>query len=213
VGVPHGVAAVGTPRRLPHGAVVVRQGELNSSLFLVTEGAIRLSSVTPEGREVVVVVLGTGDLFGEDALLDEPSPVDAHVVGWAEVVAIPVEHLLHVLGRDPWAAEQILRLVATRLHRTSRALEEALTCDVPGRLSRRLLDLADAHGAHTPDGVVIRVPLTQDELARMVGAARETVNRSLGRLSARGLVSARSGTVLIRDPDALAGRPPARRTL
>jgi CRP/FNR family transcriptional regulator len=210
VGVPHGIAAAGTPRRLPHGATVVRQGQLNSSLFLVTEGAIRLSSVTREGREVVVGVLGRGDLFGEDALLDVASPVDARVVGWAEVVALPIDHLRHAVEHGPWAAEQIFRLVATRLHRTSKALEDALTCDVPGRLTRRLLDLANAHGAHTPDGVVIRVPITQDELARMVGAARETVNRTLGHLSARGLVYARAGTVLIPDPAALA-RAPAHR--
>jgi CRP/FNR family cyclic AMP-dependent transcriptional regulator len=204
VGVPLGAFAAGTPRRLPHGTVVVRQGELGECLYLVTDGAVRLSSVTSDGREVVVGILGPGDLFGENALLEAPSPVDARVAGEAELVTLPIDHLLHAFGREPRTAEQMLRLVASRLHRTARALEEALAFDVPGRLSGRLRDLASAHGAPTPDGVVIRVPITQDELARMVGAARETVNRTLGSLSAQGLVHARGGTVLIPDPNALA---------
>ncbi|HEX6330034.1 MAG TPA: Crp/Fnr family transcriptional regulator [Actinomycetota bacterium] len=207
MGVPLGAFAAGTPRRLPHGSAVVRQGELGECLFLVTHGAVRLSSVTSDGREVVVGILGAGDLFGESALLDAPSPVDARVVGEAQVVVLPIDHLLHTFAHEPTTAEQVLRLVASRLHRTGRALEDALCRDVPSRVSRRLLDLAEAHGHPTPDGVVIRVPVTQDELARMVGAARETVNRTLGHLSARGLVRARSGTVLIPDPDALAGSP------
>ncbi|HSJ51883.1 MAG TPA: Crp/Fnr family transcriptional regulator [Actinomycetota bacterium] len=207
MGVPLGAFAAGTPRRLPHGVTVVRQGELGECLFLVTDGAVRLSSVTSDGTEVVVGILGAGDLFGESALLEAPSPVEARVLGEAELVALPTDHLLDVFGCEPLTAEQVVRLVAARLHRTARALEDALSRDVPARLTRRLLDLAEAHGAPTPDGVVIRVPITQDELARMVGAARETVNRALGRLSARGLVSAKSGTVLIRDPDAL-GRAP-----
>lgn len=203
MGVPLGAWAAGTPRRLPHGGVVVRQGDPVEALFLVTSGAIRLSSVTRDGREVVVGLLGTGEVFGESALLGEPSPVEARAAGSADVVSLPVDHIREVLRHSPATSAELLRLVASRLHRTSRALEDSLTGDVPTRLSRRLHDLAEAHGSRSAEGVRIRVPLTQDELARMVGASREAVNRTLGGLASRGLVKTSGRSIVIPDPTAL----------
>jgi CRP-like cAMP-binding protein len=199
----------GTPRRLPHGDVVLRQGDPATCLFLVTAGAVRLSSVTRDGREVVVALLGAGDVFGECALLGRCSPVEARVVGQTDVVAIAIPVLRDVIERHPATAEELLRLVASRLHRTSRALEEALAGDVPTRVSHRLRDLAEEHGTHSREGVTIRVPLTQEELGRMVGASREAVNRTLGGLAARGLVRSHGGVVVIPDPDALDAEPVA----
>jgi CRP/FNR family transcriptional regulator len=203
VGVPAVALVAGTPRRLPHGSVVVRQGDVATCLFLVTEGAVRLSSVTPAGREVVVALLGPGDVFGEAALLGAASPIEARAMGPSEVVALSLPALREVIDRHAATAEQMLRLVADRLHRTSRALEEALVGDVTTRVSRRLRELAESHGVRSADGVRIRFPLTQEELARMVGASREAVNRTLVALAARGLVRSRDRTVVIVDPAAL----------
>ena len=80
-------------RRLPHGEVIVRQGDAVSSLFLVTAGAVRLSSVTASGREIVVGLLCRGDLFGESALLGDPSLVRAQAVGPTTVLALPIPSL------------------------------------------------------------------------------------------------------------------------
>jgi CRP-like cAMP-binding protein len=194
----------GMTRRLSHGAVITRQGASETSLFLVTSGAIRLSAVTASGREVIVGLLCRGDLFGEAALLGEPSRVRAQAVGPTAVLAMPVSSLRSLLECHPATAEQLLRLIASRLHRTSAALEDALTADVPGRVAGRLRELAERHGEPGPAGIRLRVPLTQDELARMVGASREAVNRTVGALSARGVLRSRSGRVTIADPKALA---------
>jgi len=190
-------------RRFPHGEVIARQGEDVRTLFLVTEGAVRLASVTPGGREVVVALLGLGDLFGESALLGDPSPVQARAIGRTEVVALHVSCIRAIVERQPGTAEQLLRLVAGRLHRTRTALEEALVCDIPGRVAGRLRDLAADHGVLEADGVHLGVPITQEELARMVGVSRETVNRTVGALAARGLVRSAPRTLVITDPDAL----------
>jgi CRP/FNR family transcriptional regulator len=164
---------------------------------------VRLSAVTAEGREVVVGLLGPGDLFGESALLDRPSPVDARVVEVADVVVMPLDHVRHVLRISPATAEELLRLVASRLHRTACALEEAMTADVRTRVSARLRDLASAHGIAQADGVRIGVPLSREELARMVGASREAVSRTLSRMAATGLVRTHGQTLVIPDPQAL----------
>ncbi|HEX6231364.1 MAG TPA: Crp/Fnr family transcriptional regulator [Actinomycetota bacterium] len=209
MGVPLRWVAGVAPRRLPHGEVITRQGDAVTSLFLVTAGAVRLSAVTVPGREVVVGLLGPGDLFGEGGLLGVRSPVEARAIGGAEVVALPLETLGDMLCRHPATAEELLRLIAARLHRTSEVLRDALAGDVRTRVSRRLHELAREHGAPQPDGVRLRVPLTQEELARMVGASREAVNRTLGALAARGLVRTDGRAVVIPDPDALDPEPVA----
>jgi CRP/FNR family cyclic AMP-dependent transcriptional regulator len=197
-----------TPRRFDHGEVITRQGDPVSSLSLVASGVVRLSAVTPEGREVVIGLLGVGQVFGEAALLDDgaerDSLVEARVVGSATIVQIPSATLRTVIEGSPATGEELLRLVAARLHRTSVALEEALAQGVPVRVSRRLRQLALDHGdRRSGGGVRLRVPLTQDELARMVGASREAVTRSLGVLAARGLVRTEHRTFVIPDLDAL----------
>jgi len=193
----------GVTRRIPHGVVIVRQGQAVTCLFLVTAGAVRLASVTASGREVVVGLLCGGDLFGEAALLGHPSQVHAQAVGPTIVLALPISSLRAILERNPETAEQLLRLIAARLHRTSAALEDALSADVLARVAGRLRELATHHGAPGPAGVRLRVPLTQDELARMVGASREAVNRSMGALAARGLVRSSGRRLFITDPEAL----------
>jgi CRP/FNR family transcriptional regulator, cyclic AMP receptor protein len=203
VGVALDRAGGGVTRRLPHGEVIVRQGDAVSSLFLVTAGAVRLSSVTASGREIVVGLLCRGDLFGESALLDDPSLVRAEAVGPTTVLALPIPSLRATLERTPATAEELLRLIAARLHRTSAALEDAMAADLPTRVVGRLRELADDHGVPGPNGVRLRVPLTQDELARMVGASRESVNRTVGELTARGVVRSGGGRIVITDPDAL----------
>jgi CRP-like cAMP-binding protein len=149
-------------------------------------------------------LLGPGELFGEAALLGEPSPFEARPVSWATVLPIDARALDAVMTRRPDTASEVVRLLARRLRRTSAALEDALAFDVGGRVSRRLHDLALRHGVDGPSGVRLSVSVTQEDLGRMVGASRETVNRSLATLSRRGLVRREGRRVEIPDLDALA---------
>src|SRR3990172_131656 len=142
MGVALGPLADGVTRRFPHGEVIAHQGEDGGSLFLVTEGAVRLASVTLTGREGVVGLLGPGGVFGGSALLGEPSPVEARSVGAAEVVALPVSSIRALVRRQPATAEQLLRLGVGRLHRTRATPEEALAGDLPARVAGRLRQLA-----------------------------------------------------------------------
>ena len=161
----------GVTRRLPHGEVIVRQGDAVSSLFLVTAGAVRLSSVTSSGREIVVGLLCRGDLFGESALLGDPSLVRAQAVGPTIVLALPIPSLRATLERTPATAEELLRLIAARLHRTSAALEDAMVADLPTRVVGRLRELADDHGVHDPNSV----RTTYEEGHSGAGGTRQSV--------------------------------------
>jgi CRP-like cAMP-binding protein len=198
----------GSPRRVPHGEAIVRQGDAARSLFVVLSGAVRLSVVLKSGREVVVGLLGPGDVFGEAALAGEgPSPVTARVVGEATVAQLSADSIEAVVRQNPATGAELVRLLAGRLHRTSAALEDALAHDVPTRVSRRLSEIARRHGVPDLDGVRLALPITQADLGHMVGASRESVNKSIAWLARRGLVRTEGRRLVIIDPDALARAP------
>jgi CRP/FNR family transcriptional regulator, cyclic AMP receptor protein len=196
--IPADLAAASVTRRVGPGEVITRQGESVSCLQLVSAGAVRLTAVSPAGRQVVVGVLGPGDIFGERALLDGgPSPVEARALQGSNVLSIPVAAIDAVVDRNPGTATELLRLIAARLHRTSEALEETMLLDVGARVARRLARFAGDHGEPGPAGVTVSI--TQEELARMVGASRESVNRALASFSARGLLRTGGGRITVRD--------------
>jgi CRP/FNR family cyclic AMP-dependent transcriptional regulator len=143
-------------------------------------------------------------VFGECALLGDPSPVEARAASLVQVEAVPLTALQAVLERNPGTATELLRLLASRLHRTTGALEEALAQDVPTRLCRTLCELAGRHGVRDGRGVRLALPITQEDLGRMIGASRETVNRTLASLSARKLIRTEGRRYVIPDVDALA---------
>ncbi|MBI2239024.1 MAG: Crp/Fnr family transcriptional regulator [Actinobacteria bacterium] len=198
------MAAHGVPHRVGRGHAITRQGEPVTCLYVVREGAVRLSALSRGGREVVVACLCAGELFGELALLGEgPSPVEARALEDTTLLALPVERLRSALASDPDVAAELLGAIAARLRRSTQALQDALLLDAGTRLSRRLCELARDYGAPASEGVLVRLLLTQEDLARMVGASRETVNKSLAALSSRGLVRTEGRRYVIPDPDAL----------
>jgi CRP/FNR family transcriptional regulator, cyclic AMP receptor protein len=193
------------PRRVSNGITLVRQGEPTPGIWVVIRGAVRLSAVLRSGREVILGILGGGDIFGEAALLeDTTSPVDARAVATTDVLPVSLEALEAVFARRPSTATQVVTMLATRLHRTSAALEDALARDVAGRVSRAISDLASRHGLPEPHGVRVRLPVTQDEIGKMAGTSRESVNRTIATLSARGLVRTDRSGLIVHDVDALA---------
>ena len=193
------------PRRVRNGTTLVRQGEPIDAVYIVIRGAVRLSAVLLSGREVVFGILGAGDLFGEAALLEDPtSPVDARAIATTDLLPVPLPVLEAVFARRPATATQVVRMLAARLHRTSAALEDALARDVAARVCRTIVDLASRHGIPEPEGILVRLPVTQDEIAKIAGTSRESVNRTIASLSARGLVRAGRAGIVVRDIGALA---------
>lgn len=204
VPVPARLAAHGVRCRVGRGRAITRQGEPVTCLYVVREGTVRLSALSREGREVVVACLGAGGLFGEVALLGGgPSPLEARALEDTTLLALPVDRLRSALASDPRVAAELLGAIAARLRRSTEALRDALLLDAGTRLSRRLCELARDHGAPESGGVLVRLPFTQEDLARMVGASRETVNKGLAALSSRGLVRTMGRRYVIPDPDAL----------
>ncbi len=192
---------------LSRGDVLFAEGDPGDHLYVVAEGKIKLGQAAADGRETLIAVLGAGDLLGELSLFD-PGPRTATAIALVEstVLALGHEDLKPWLTGRPEVAIELLAALALRLRRANEALADLVFSDVPGRVAKALLDLGAKFGQPSPEGLVVTHDLTQEELAQLVGASRETVNKALGDFSARGWVKLESKSVIITDPARLERR-------
>jgi CRP/FNR family transcriptional regulator len=196
-----------TSRTLERGHVVFREGDTGDRLFLVLEGKVKISRAAADGRENLLAVLGSSEMFGELSLFD-PGPRTATVTTVTEATLVSLDHddLRPLLTERPGVAVQLLQALAQRLRRTNEAMADLVFTDVPGRVAKALLDLAEKFGAAEADGTRVRHDLTQEELAQLVGASRETVNKALSEFAHRGWLRIEGRSVLLLDSERLARR-------
>jgi CRP/FNR family cyclic AMP-dependent transcriptional regulator len=189
------------------GTVVFIENEPGDTIFLVLTGKIKIARSSSDGRENLLAVLGPGDVFGELSLFDPgPRTATASAVVPSELATLGHEELQHWLGTRPDASRVLLRVLARRLRRTNDAMSDLIFTDVPGRVAKALLALADQFGAPTPTGLRVDHALTQEELAQLVGASRETVNKALADFAARGWITLESRAVVLLDTERLTHR-------
>jgi CRP/FNR family cyclic AMP-dependent transcriptional regulator len=162
-----------TVRTYERNQLVFGQGDPSAELFVVQSGRIAIAARSSDGRESVLAVLEEGSLFGELPLFDDaPRVADARALVESQVIVLEYAPVRKVLEEHPEALWYVVRLLTRRLRATDEALADAVFLDVPARTAKRLLELAG-------DSDEFRLPVTQEELAAMVGASRERVNKAL----------------------------------
>lgn len=189
------------------GDVIFEEGEQGDRIYLIVDGKVKISRTSPDGRESLLAVLGTGDLFGELSVFD-PSPRTATASALVDTSYASLGHdqLKPWLGTRPEAAEILLAALARRLRRTNDHMSDLVFTDVPGRVAKALLSLAERFGVTVGDTVQVEHGLTQEELAQLVGASRETVNKALADFANRGWLNIEQRQVTILDSERLARR-------
>jgi CRP-like cAMP-binding protein len=152
-------------------------------------------------------VLGPGDLLGELSLFDLGART-ASATALTDVSLVSLEHadMRRWLTDYPQVAEQLLAALARRLRRTNEAMADLVFTDVPGRVAKALLDLGERFGHPDDDGLRVTHDLTQEELAQLVGASRETVNKALSDFAGRGWLRLEGRTVVLLDVERLSRR-------
>ncbi|MGH3546442.1 MAG: Crp/Fnr family transcriptional regulator [Mycobacteriales bacterium] len=189
------------------GHAIFTQGEFGDSLYIVLRGKVKVGRRTPDGRENLLAVVGPSDICGELSVFD-PGPRTANAIALTEcrLGRLRQDALRPWVAARPQITEQLLRVLARRLRRTNDMLADLIFTDVPGRVAKHLLLLAKRFGAR--EGVALRVThdLTQEELAQLVGASRETVNKALADFASRGWLRLEGKSVVILDPERLARR-------
>lgn len=193
--------------RVPRGDAIFTEGEPGDRMYVILNGKVKLGQTSTDGRESLLAVLGPGEVFGELSLFD-PGPRTATATAVTDVVVIGLGHdnLRPWLAGRPEVAESLLQALAQRLRRTNETLADLVFSDVPGRVAKLLLELADKFGQPGPDGILVHHDLTQEELAQLVGASRETVNKALADFTQRGWIVVDQREVVLVDMDRLARR-------
>ena len=193
--------------RLSRGQILFNEGDRGDRLYIVISGKVKLGRTSPDGRDNLLAVLGPGEMFGELSLFDPgPRTATATAVTATALIALGHGDLHPWLRTRPAVAGQLLAALARRLRRTNEAMADLVFSDVPGRVAKALLDMAQRFGTTTDDGLRVTHDLTQEELAQLVGASRETVNKALADFAGRGFLRLEGRAVVILDVERLTRR-------
>ena len=194
-------------KRYRRGDIIMQKEEPGHALFIVERGAVRIYVPSSQGNDLILAVLGPGDFFGDLSLLDgRPRSASASVAMETTLLMLERADFIALLTNRPAAAMAVLEAVAGRLRETDEMASDLAFLDVAGRLSKRLLDLAAAHGVERGGGVLIDLAVTQEDLANMIGVTRESVNRNLSEFQALGLISKHGRRIIVRDAKGLRRR-------
>jgi len=167
------LAAQATTRSLQRGDVLFHEDDEATALFIVESGRVAISNKSFDGRESMVALMEAGDLFGEMGLFDDRGrSAEARILEQADVVQIPYEPIVALYETQPQLLRGVVEMLVRRLRSMDVALADSVFLDVTGRTAKRLLEIAG-------ENEEFELPVTQEELAGMVGASRERVNKSI----------------------------------
>ncbi len=193
--------------KIPKGTILFAEGDEGDQLYVIAEGKLKLGTSSSDGRENLLSILGPGEMFGELSLFDPgPRTSTATAVTDAKLLSLGQEKLLPWLAENPKVSLQLLARLAQRLRRTNEAVGDLVFSDVPGRVAKALIDLGERFGKKTDEGLFVHHDLTQEELAQLVGASRETVNKALADFAGRNWLKLDGRAVLITDFERLSKR-------
>ena len=193
--------------KIAKGSILFAEGDEGDHLYVIVEGKLKLGTSSGDGRENLLSILGPGEMFGELSLFDPgPRTSTATAVTDAKLLSLGQEKLIPWLATNPNVSLQLLARLAQRLRRTNEAVGDLVFSDVPGRVAKALIDLGERFGKQTDEGLFVHHDLTQEELAQLVGASRETVNKALADFAGRNWLKLDGRAVLITDVERLTKR-------
>lgn len=194
--------------RFPTGSHVLIADQPGEAVYVLLEGSVKVNALRPDGTEVVLAVLGTGEVLGEMSATDSLGRS-------ASVVALEQTKMLWMdrrtfgtsVASSTALSRNLSEILSKRVRLANARLIAIASLDVPGRVASQLLSLAREYGRVNPVGIRIPMRLTQGDLAALVGASRVSVNQALGQFRKRGVISSgKDGRFTIHDEEALARR-------
>ena len=194
-------------RKYSKGQVIFHKGDEGGSLYILQQGRVKVAIPSPQGEEVILTILSEGEILGELSLIDgKPRSATVEALEEAEVLCLRREDFLRLLSTRFEAVLRVLQVLSRRLRDTDALLAESYFLDVTSRLAKKILDLGRLFGVQQKGVIRIGVRMTQKDLASMVGATRESVNKQFRWFKEQGLVHLEDGYLTILDPVRLARR-------
>jgi CRP/FNR family cyclic AMP-dependent transcriptional regulator len=193
------IAAVAKTRRYAKDDVIFHADESGDVFCLIKEGQVKVTMISPEGKEIILSLLGAGEFFGEMALIeDEPRSATVVATEPLELVTIWRSDFLQILAENFSITKKVLMEMSHRLRNASNRIESLATMDVYGRLARFFLDLAREQGKSLDNGYVAVTRPTHQAIANMIGTSRETVSRLIHDLMRQNLLLSEGKTIYLR---------------
>src|SRR5437899_3792975 len=193
-------------RHFAAGETVFLMGSPGGSMMAVLSGTVRISIPSQEGREIVLAILQKGEVFGEIALLDgKERTADARAMTASDLAILERRDVFAFLERQPNAWPRLVEVLCERLRATDQHIAEVALLQLPVRLAKALLRIADAEAPAALGQPAVKLQLSQRELGNLVGAARETVNKCLREWQRSGLVRIEGTSITIADRATLQG--------
>ncbi len=190
--------------RYPAGREIFAKGSAGQSMMAVLRGTVKMSSVSPEGKEIVFNIMHPGDCFGEIALLDgEERSADAIAMTNCELLVLNRRDFMPILETRADICLILLRILCQRVRQTSEQVEDVLFRHLESRIAKALLHLAESADLHGVRGLSIDLHLSQRELGNIAGGSRESVNKHLQSWHKAGLIELGKGSIMIRDVSAI----------
>jgi len=197
------------PRPYAKDEVIYLRGDPGTAFYVIASGKVKIALTSPDGKELILRRLAAGGFHGELALLDdEPRSADAVATESSVLLVLQRDAFRQFLADHPGVAAELLGTVSQYLRRNADLIQDATFLDVPARLARILLELAGSPGATElpPPGAIIPDRMKQGELASLVGATRESVNKWLGSFEKQGLIKYDKGQITLLRPSGLQQR-------
>jgi len=179
---------------------IFSEGDPSEWLYIVKKGKVKITKLSHEGKEIILEIISPMDFFGGIAVLRGfPYPANAVAMEETEVVRISRKNLLSIMDRFPALMYCIATNIGDRIKGSHETLKSIALEKVEARIASLLLKLADKAGEKTPEGTMINMKLTKQDIAEMVGTTVETSIRTMSKLTKAGLVTAKAGKIVIRD--------------
>lgn len=164
-------------------------GDPSSNVYLLKQGRVKIANTAPSGKEVTFEILEPGEVFGElDVLEDSPRSTSAEALDDALICVIPRKDFDRYLAMHPNVTVKLTKLIGLRLKKIQSRVEDLVFRDVPARLAHLLLELRKSEGVAEGSGSRLRVKLTHQEMANLIGCSRETVSTVLGQFRDEALI-------------------------
>ncbi len=179
-------------------------GDPSSNVYLLKKGRVKIANTAPSGKEVTFDILEPGEVFGElEVLEDAPRSTSAEALDDALICVIPRKDFDQYLAMHPNVTVKLTKLIGLRLKKIQSRIEDLVFRDVPARLAHLLSELSKSDGVAEKQGVRLKVKLTHQEMASLIGCSRETVSATMGQFRDQGLIQMDGRTITILKPDGL----------
>lgn len=193
-----------TEKKYLKGEIIFFEDNNDENLYILLEGRVKLTMISPEGKEKAISILQVGDIFGEMSLFDQDTtPITAEVIDDARLVSIPFHDLEDIIRQEPEVAIKIIEALAKRSRLLTSQIRELVFQDAEGRLASLLMRFIEDFGVEVKSGYLIDIVLTHQEIANLMGSSRVTVTKLLNQFIDEGIIKIYKRKIVVMDIDRL----------